>query len=508
MSELAKTAVFVVVAVFLLAGASYVGLSRPGVTDATFKDQGQRFFPDFDPNSCTSLEVVQWDSDNDQAYAFRVMFKDGKWVIPSHFDYPADAKDRLAKTAGALVGITKDSVRSDRTEDQEPLGVVDPLDTASTSVKGRGKHVTLRDKSDKVLADLIIGKAVEGHTDQHYVRVPNQKRIYAVNVTADLSTKFSDWIETNLLKLESSKIRRVKFDNYKVDPERGRIIPGKVTTIERPESFGTWNIVGELLDPSMEMNTEKLQSLTNALADLKIVGVRPKPAGLTKDLTIKGAKSIDEARAIVGSLVARGFYPGPEERLYSNQGDVVVSTDEGVVYTIRFGEIFTGSGIELTAGTDEAEKKGAEKKKGAKKTAEETENRYVMVTVAFDPSLLPPEHPKDTEPTGPLTIPDDPFQRLPTDPTRIAEEKAEKEKLERETKAHEQRIADGQKKVNELGDRFAGWYYVTPGDSFHAIALKREDLTKKKESKPAGSPPSLPGTEGLPGGLPGFGPPR
>ncbi len=59
------------------------------------------------------------------------------------------------------------------------------------------------------------------------MRVPGQKRIYGVNVKADLSTRFADWIETNLLKVEASKIRRIVFDNYKLQeaPRRPRHDP-------------------------------------------------------------------------------------------------------------------------------------------------------------------------------------------------------------------------------------------------------------------------------------------
>ena len=39
------------------------------------------------------------------------MFKDKKWVIPSHYNYPADAKDRLSKTSAALMDLTKDTIR-------------------------------------------------------------------------------------------------------------------------------------------------------------------------------------------------------------------------------------------------------------------------------------------------------------------------------------------------------------------------------------------------------------
>ena len=114
------------------------------------------------------------------------MFKDGKWVIPSHYDYPADAKDRLAKTAAGVMDLTKDTIRSDRAEDQEAMGVIDPLDTKVSALKGRGKRVTLRDTSEKVLADFIIGepRSRTGPTSATSA-CPAQKRTYGVNIKVD-----------------------------------------------------------------------------------------------------------------------------------------------------------------------------------------------------------------------------------------------------------------------------------------------------------------------------------
>lgn len=506
MKESTKTLIFVVVAV-VLTGAAVIRIPDR-VKDVAFNDQGQPFFPDFkDPFACTDLEVVDYDTSTATASRFEVKFKDGKWVIPSHYDYPADAKDRLAKTAGAVMELTKDAFKSDRAEDQEDFGVIDPLDAKATSLKGRGKRVTLRDKTEKVLADFIIGKELKDRSGQHYVRVPGHKQIYGVNVKADLSTKFADWIETNLLKLDASKIRRVKFDNHKVDPERGQLLKGPVTTIERKDSSAPWTIEGQTLAADQEMNTDKLSSLTSALADLKIVGVRPKPEGLKKDLKVEGDRLKLSSQQAFLSLVSKGFYL-TRDGLYSNQGDVVVSTDEGAVYTLRFGEVVVATGTELTAGADESaskEKDEAKSKESAKKQEGASENRYVMLTVGFDPSLLPPEHPPEPETKGPLTIPDDPFQKAPDDPKRIAEEKAEKEKRDRETADHKKRIEDGEKRVKELTDRFAGWYYVTPGDSFRSIALSNTDLVRKKDEKKPPGPgdgamPSFPGLP--PGGFP------
>ena len=130
----------------VLTGAAFVSTRDRTQIDAEFNDQGKPFFPDFkDPLACTDLEVVEFDPSTATASRFRVMFKDEKWVIPSHYNYPADAKDRLSKTAAAVMDLTKDTIRSDSAEDQEAMGVIDPLDAKVTTLQGRGKRITLRD---------------------------------------------------------------------------------------------------------------------------------------------------------------------------------------------------------------------------------------------------------------------------------------------------------------------------------------------------------------------------
>lgn len=495
--EMTKTLAFVAVAI-VLAGAAAVRLPGRTGSAADFNDQGEKFFKDFtDPFACTDLEVVEFDNTTATAREFKVMFKDGKWVIPSHNSYPADAKDRLAKTAGSVMDLAKDKIASDRVEDHETLGVIDPLDLKG-SLKGRGKRVTLRDKSEKVLADFIIGEAVKDRPGQHYVRVPGQKRTYGVNVKAELSTRFADWIETNLLKLDASHIRSITFDNHKVVPEARKIIPGEKLTISRKDSAATWNLnVG--IPAGQELSTDKLNTLTSALSDLKIVGVRPKPAGLSRELKLSSSNEVKaNTNADLQSLVTRGFYP-TDDGLYSNQGDVVVKTDEGAVYTLRFGEVVFSSGEALEAGSKD---EGKAKDATTKKAEGTSENRFLMVTVSFDPTLIPePEKPKEE-----LFIPDDPFWKPDTEPKRAEELKAAKEKVDREKADRGKVLTDAEKKVKDLSDRFADWYYVTPGDSFRSIALDRPALLKPKEDKPAGTPPAMPGGlpgSGFSGGLPG-----
>ncbi len=511
MNEMVKTLVFAATALVML-GAAYVGTRDRARLAGSFDDQGQPFFPDFkDPLQCTDLEVVSFDSGIATASRFQVKFQDGKWVIPSHYNYPADAKDRLTKTAAAVMDLTKDTVRSELADDQESMGVIDPLDAKVASLSGRGKRITLRDSTEKVLADFIIGNDVrgserkEGGTPQRYVRVPGQKRIYGVNVKADLTTRFADWIETNLLKVEASKIRKIVFDNYKIQEDRDargaflRLARGEKLTIERKDGTSPWTMAG--LSADQELNEEKLRALNDALADLKIVGVRPRPPGL-KDPNQPGLKL---SALVLGSLQNKGFFL-TAQGLFSDQGDVIVTTEEGVVYTLRYGGAVYGTGDELTAGTpDDAETKDKPKdaaKDKTKSTEAAQESRYLLVTVAFDPSVIAkPEslEPKPfTPPTGPIEIPASPFAPDPKDPKTIAAEKAAKEKTDREKADYDKKIADGEKRVKELANRFGPWYFVTPGESFRAINLDRAILTQPKK------PPGAPGATAPGGGMQGF----
>ncbi len=505
MTDLNKTLAFVAVAV-VLGGAAIVTAPSRAPSDAEFFEQGKAFFPEFaDPYAATSMEVIDYDEKTARPLPFQVKLQEGQWVIPSHHNYAADAKDRLAKTSAGVIGLTKDTIRSDRAEDHEAFGVVDPLDTKVITLKGRGKRVTLKDTSDKILADLIIGKEVrkEGEAPPRdgstlrYVRIPGQKRTYGVEIKADLSSKFADWIETNLLKLTADKIRSITIDNHKVDPERGTLEKIDVINLSRKDATAPWTIDGTLPD-GKELDTAKINELTAALAELKIVGVRPKPPGLTRDLKT-GQGLSQQARR---SLQERGFYVLKDGSLLSNQGDLIVSTVDGAVYTLRYGEVTFNTGDALTAGDDAT----AEPKPGEetpKKPEGAGENRFLLVTVAFDPSLIPPPPPEPSPSAadGSFSIPENPddvFERAPDDPKRVAEEKARADKADAKAKAEQKRIEDGQKLVQDLTNRFNAWYYVTPGESFRKLIMDRASL--ERAPAPAGGSPGS-GPPGLPPGL-------
>jgi hypothetical protein len=460
MSELKKT-LLVAGGAVALAVLAVVTAPHPRAPDA-FADIGQPFFPDFqDPNSAATLEVVEFDAETGAARAFKVENDGGRWTIPSHHDYPADGKDRLAKTAAGVIGIRKDDFRSDNVSDHEALGVIDPLDEGSTALKGRGKRVTLKDESGAVLADFIVGKQPEGRDGFRFVRIPGQKRVYEARMDVDISTRFQDWIEKDLLKLERGDIEKVIIRDYSIDERTGRLDQRDVITLTR-NGKGDWQT--DRMSSSQEVDSAKMNPLLGALDDLEIVGVRPKPEGLSASLTrAEGARL---TQADVRSLQSRGYYFTMDGRLVSNEGEIQVESKSGVLYTLRFGEVVYGAGEAVTAGTGGADETGAE----AEGERGPGENRYLFITADFEKKALPePREPSDTA-----------FQ-----------DKAESEwtEADRENKrlfdAHEEwskKAGEGREKAEELNARFADWYYVIPADAFEKMRLSRKDLLKAKSS--------------------------
>ena len=332
MTETTRTLYFVLAAVVVAAAAVVVdpSKSRPDV----FDDVGELFFPEFtDPQSPRSIEVIDYDEATATATPLKVEFIDNRWVIPSHHSYPADAEERLAQTAAALVDLRKDRVVSDLAQDHATYSVVDPLDEEATSLAGRGKRVRILDAETGTLADFIVGAEVEGRRGYRYLRVPGQKRTYEVKTEADVSARFQDWIETDLLKISPFDLRRIEINSYTINERAGRIENQQRMVLTNRDD--KWQYAGS------EPDSDTMSGLTTALDKLRIVDVQPKPAGLTEDL--KARSGIQPTRENFSSLQGKGFFPNPYTgQILSNEGEILVDTKDGLRYVLRFGEIAPG----------------------------------------------------------------------------------------------------------------------------------------------------------------------
>ncbi len=455
MTEERKTMVYGGIAVFLVLVAF---LTAPGnVTPEDFLDRDEPFFPDFtDPNAATTLEVIDFDEATGTARPFKVTFNDGKWTIPSHHDYPADGEDRLAETAAGLIDIKKDDYRSNIIADHEALGVVDPLDESVSTLSGRGKRVTVRDENDQVLADLIVGHEPDGRPGLRFVRLPEQTRVYVSRMDMDISTQFQDWIERDLLQVDRDKLDRLLLKDYSINERTGAVNQRDTLTLEKVED--TWQ--ADRMAANQEVASNKMNDLLGELDGLSIVGVRPKPEGLSQSLT-RSSGGITISQSDLLSLRGAGYYFANTGQLLSNEGELEAHDSEGVTYTLRFGEVLFGTGASVTAGdaADDDDPQGP------------GENRYLFITTTFDASLFPePPEPSNTD-----------FAEKAEDDWTDADRR-NKERTDARDE-WQKKVEDGQARSDELNARFADWYYVISAESFDKIRLTRGELVQRKEEE-------------------------
>lgn len=452
MSELKKTMSFGGIA--LLVGVLAFVTAPTRATPDVFFDIGEPFFPEFtDPSAATTLEVIEFEEATAAATPFKVTNQNELWTIPSHHDYPADGEDRLAQTAASVIDIIKDDFRSDNVADHEALGVIDPLDETVSTLTGRGKRVTVKDENEAVLADFIIGNEVGEGGNRRFVRVPGQNRVYVARMEIDISTRFEDWIEKDLLQVERGRIDQIVLNDYSINERTLSVTQRGTLVLENAD--GEWN--ARDIASSEEVDVGKVGLLLAALDDLLIVGVRPKPAGVSQDLTrITQGTRITQSDVL--SLQSKGYYLTRDGRLLSNEGELLVHTLDGIGYTLRFGEIVYGRGGAVTAGGEASD--DAESGPG--------ENRYLFITAQLDVSAFPePPRPQNTD-----------FEDKEESEWGDAD-RANKASQD-EYAAWEARLSDGRAAAAALATRFAKWYYVISADSFDRLHLQRQDLVRPR----------------------------
>ena len=377
MNDTKKTTLFVTTALVMLAvsAGAYMVTRPPKATD--FERIGTPFFENFtDAAQAKSLEVYAIDPKTMELRQFRVEFEQGVWRIPSHYNYPAEAADRLAATATSVMGLERESMVGRMKSDHERFGVVDPLDEENRDPDTAGQRLTLRDDMGEPLVDLIIGNEageVEAGPEQmafdehvvkkyYYVRRPDENQTYKIRLDIDLSTRFSDWIHPDLLQIETQDMRRIDINNYtlterQVDPVGPKelfIKQGDQLQLKRDDSFAPWKLDG-LDETAEEIDQARVNALARALDELKIVGVRPKTTYngqqlLTADLKLNPIPELEQNperfRQLINEvqfeLESYGFNLAPgqngsqELRLVSTHGEMEVGTVLGTVYSLHF----------------------------------------------------------------------------------------------------------------------------------------------------------------------------
>ncbi|MFP6648248.1 MAG: DUF4340 domain-containing protein, partial [Pirellulaceae bacterium] len=282
MNEWMKTGVFAGLALLVVLIAV---ISQPHITNVALDEmEGKLLFADkfneSNQDDAARLEIVTFDEKLGKLRSFSVgKQKDsGQWAIEPE-QYPADNQQQLVDAMASLMGLKVIGVHSEVEQDKEACQVVEPnIDDLTTSSSGVGTLVTIRDKNNRAMASLVIGKKVSEEGNNRYVRLPGDNNvIYVVEVdTSSLTTDFKDWIETDLLDLASLDIRSVLLKDYSIIPSsQGRLQMQMKSDVELnwDSEESTWVLGGMTQykenEPTETTLTENEELNSQALNDLK-----------------------------------------------------------------------------------------------------------------------------------------------------------------------------------------------------------------------------------------------
>ena len=237
-------------------------------------------------------------------------------------------------------------------------------------------------------------------------------------------------------------------------------------------------------------------------------------------------------------------------KVVSNKGEILVGMKDGVEYVLRFGEIYRGSEEDENATGDSRyiyafarvneqlleqpslqavpaplveEKPAPAKKEDAKK---EEENKPVeeegkkgpegqegkqsppppAAPPGPPPNFIPPSPPPGIAPPPPPPVAQNPvaIETLAVDTnasstggdSEFAKKKADRDaeiaRIQAENARKQQefksKVAEAQKRVNELNEELAGWYYVISNEVYEKIRLERKDFVQAKEPEEGEKP--------------------
>jgi hypothetical protein len=398
-SESTKTAVFAVVAgtCILLAVVTSPRVNRNIDANGSLQVGTLLFNEKFaDASQAASLKITRVDEDKLTMETFEIARDkaSGLWKIPSEYDYPADATEQVQKATTPLSDLKILDVVSTSQGDQSLYGVVEPNDKLTAGVTGIGMLVSVADENRGDLARLIIGKEDADQPGLRFVRIPNQDPIYRVELDpAVFATDFKKWIKGDLLEVRSFDINQIKFRDYEIVlTQNGAQLGARMrynmdADLTYDTSGNAWQLDRMLvydggqpqpaeMAAGEELKNEKLNAVRTAAQSLQIVGVLPKPKGLAADL--KAEKALLESDEAKLSLFQKGFVPqeinGATE-VYASGGETLLVTQDGVIYSLRFGEQRLSEAAV-----------GGESDEAAEGSARE---RYLLVTARLDEERFP-----------------------------------------------------------------------------------------------------------------------
>ncbi|OQY59443.1 MAG: hypothetical protein B6245_06720, partial [Desulfobacteraceae bacterium 4572_88] len=204
-----KTLIVLFVICSVLTGITYLTMNQDKAAVRQTK-MGEKLLPDFPVNDVGKITI----QDHENA----VVLKKGEsvWEVENKFNYPADFSkltDFVKKFNEAKIGSSfkADDAKLARLSLHRP-------DKEDVPDEQKGTHVLLEDKDQKVLADMMLGKARDASAGSggHYVMLDKDPDIYLVDQSFRFLDKTTDeWIDKELLNVKAYDIEEVRCTDSK-----------------------------------------------------------------------------------------------------------------------------------------------------------------------------------------------------------------------------------------------------------------------------------------------------
>jgi hypothetical protein len=167
---------------------------------------GEKLLPALstDASKIASIELRQGDS-------VMTLEKTGaNWGLKDRDGYPVD----FAKLRALLVSLVEAEVTEPKTKRPDRYAALELEDPAGKDAKS--KLVRLKDSKGATIGEVVIGKqrleALGTGKAGTYVRKPGDPQTWLANTELHASLTTKDWMKTNILSLDSTRISRLSIE--------------------------------------------------------------------------------------------------------------------------------------------------------------------------------------------------------------------------------------------------------------------------------------------------------
>ena len=166
-------------------------------------NMGKKLFPDLPVNQVASITIT------DATSSVTLTKGDKTWQVKERNDYPADFGD----LRDAVVKLSRLKIGRSFTGTADSLTRLSLLVPTAEEEKGKGTQMILKDSSDAVLADVILGQTRQsdgGGSGGQYLKKSDDDTVFLVDASFRfLKTEPAEWLQDEILNIKADAIASV-----------------------------------------------------------------------------------------------------------------------------------------------------------------------------------------------------------------------------------------------------------------------------------------------------------